>query len=355
MRFILWLTVWLRRLVLLVILFAIALALPVLWVEFTCKGTPLANDYTSLLPPESRRDESRTYTTYPEWHIVHVYEDYARVIETGDPQDFDFFSAIKGYWTSLCDLSKKAGAHGGFTGESKQTLYTIGVSFTAEMALKAAYEETIGRIATLVRGDTRAPLDNLSAQQAAQYAGFLSQTPWYKWNFARDADVLWNTNTGTPRDWERAVALTVENRVKSAYAGVIASAVEATGQDALTIRSIVKDIPPEALAAIPGVVVVGTRPEGIEIQTPRYAEFTRILQSMARQGAEFVEIAGNDDIMLTILSPAATTTGLTPIASFPRQGANDYRLLLEFKVWGLANRLREFEQSGLAIEHIHDY
>ena len=38
------------------------------------------------------------------------------------------------------------------------------------MALKAAYEETFGRIATWVRGSDRALLDDISARQAASQA-----------------------------------------------------------------------------------------------------------------------------------------------------------------------------------------
>ena len=41
-----------------------------------------------LLDAEWQRAESRTLTTYPEWHIVHAYDDYARVITDGDPHEF---------------------------------------------------------------------------------------------------------------------------------------------------------------------------------------------------------------------------------------------------------------------------
>ncbi len=356
MRFILWLTVWLRRIVVLVILIAIGLAAPIGYVEFMCKGTPLTNDYASILPEANRRPESRTYTTYPEWHIVHAYEDYASVIQTQDPHTYEFFPAIKGYWSSLCELKKTAEAHGGMDTSSKQTLYTIGASFTLEMALKAAYEETLGRIMTLVRGPTRAPLDDLSALQASAYADFLNQTPWYKWNFTSDANALWDANSGVPRDWERAIALGIENRTKALYAGVIGKAVDnVTGPDELTLRSVVKDMAPEALQAIPGVTVVATLPQGIEIETPRYAAFTQILMRIAEAGGSMVEIAGNDDILVTVLTDSPATPGITPLYSFQRQGTRDYRHLVEMKVWGLTNRLRELEAAGVTVEHVHDY
>ncbi len=353
MRVLLWVSVWLRRLVVAVLLLALVVAAPILWVETACRGAARAPDYAAVLPEEHRRDESRTYTTYPEWHIVHAYDDYARIVAAGDPHEFGYLRAIAGFWTSLCPLAERAAAHGGFTAESKQTIYTIGASFTAEMLLKAAYEETIGRLATLVRGDVRAPLDEVSAAQAAGYAAFLQQTPWYRWDFAGDAAALAAANSGTPRDRERAVALNIEYRAKALYAGVIARAVAAVGEDEPTIRSVVSGLAPDALAAIPGVEVIGPLGEGIEIETPRYRAFTVILQAIAAAGGDFVEIAGNDDILFTAIGPEAPPPGA--VASFRRQGAGDWRHLIDAKVWGLASRLRGLEAGGLTLEHVHDY
>ena len=67
---------------------------------------------------------------------------------------------------------------GEITTDTKLTIYTIGVSFTAELLAKAAYEETLGRIATLIRGAARAPLDDVSAGQARDYAAVRQQVPW---------------------------------------------------------------------------------------------------------------------------------------------------------------------------------
>src|SRR5690606_24305041 len=131
---------WLGRALMALLLLAAVLLSPIVWVETTCRGTATADSYTPILPPEHRRAESRSLLTYPEWHIVHAYDDYARVIATGDPDDFGFFRAITGFWSALCPLNRLAAQHGGVTGETKMTIYTIGVSFTAELALKALYE-----------------------------------------------------------------------------------------------------------------------------------------------------------------------------------------------------------------------
>lgn len=342
---------WLKRALLALLVVLVLLALPILRNEAMCRGTPLPQDHAPIV--EQTRDESRTFTTYPEWHIVHAYADYARVIAAGDPHDFGYLQAIGGFWSSLCPLTEMADEHGGFTTESKLTIYTIGVSFTAELAMKAAYEETLGRVATWVRGPDHSPLDRLSARQAAAYAGFLQQTPWYRWDFTADAQALDDAATSAFRDRERRLALGLEYRAKAAYAGAIAGAVAATGQDALTLRAVVTGLTAESLAEITGVTVIQQRPEGIEIETPRYRALTVILQQIAEAGGGMVEIAGNDDILLTAITDGPADLGA--IFSFPLQGSDQMRHLIVVKVPGLSARLRDLAASGARLEHIHDY
>ena len=343
---------WLFRGLIALVLLVLALLAPVAWNQMNCVGPVMPDSYAAILPEEHHRDEGRTLMTYPEWHIVHAYDDYARVIREGDPHDYAYFRAIRGYWTSLCALSRAAGQHGGAQGVIMQTVYTIGVSFTAELAFKAAYEETLGRVATWVRGDTRAPLDDLSAEQATGYAAFLQQVPWYEWDFEADRAALSAANTGQFRDQERNIALGLEFGAKAGYARAIARAVEMVGDDQLTLRMVVDRVPEDRLAGLEGVTVIGTRPQGIEIETPRYRELTRLMVTMAEDGARFVEIAGNDDILFTATSNGPAYGALH---SFDRQGYGDRRHLFLVKVRDLANLLRSLDTRGLTLEHVHDY
>jgi hypothetical protein len=337
----------LKRLVLLLVVLVLGLLSPVAYIESMCRpeGAPVVND--PLVGADWQRDEGRTLLTYPEWHIVHAYADYAEVIRTGAPQDFGFLSAIGGFWSSTCALSVASGPHGGFPWETKQMVYTIGVSFTAELLLKAAYEETIGRLFS----GTRAPLDDLSARQAADYAAFLQQTPWYQWDFTRDAAELEAAATPALRDRERRLALGLEYRAKAAYARVIAAAVAAVGADQLRLRAVVAGLDEAALAALPEVAVIETLPEGVVIEAPRYRAFTRLAEQIAAAGGEFVEIAGNDDILFTVITDQPGAEGA--IHSFPRQGNPGVRHLVLVPVSGLAGALRGLPVG--ALEHVHDY
>ncbi len=344
-----WLWKWVKRLLIVAVLLIAALLAPVGYVEVACRGgDAVASDYEPILPPEWHRAEGRTLMTYPEWHIVHAYDDYAQVITTDDPHDFGYLKAVGGFWGSLCALSEASPPHGGFDWTTKQTIYVIGVSFTAELMLKAAYEETIGRFYTWRRGPDHSALDDLSARQARDYAEFLQQTPWYKWDFQRDIAEQAAATEGTPRDNERRLALGLEFSAKSAYAGVIKQAVAGVGADALRLRMVVQATP-EQLVGLEGIETVESRPEGLILETPRYRELTKLMQEMATRGVEFIEIAGNDDIMLTAVADAPLPGALY---AKPRQGYGDTRSLMLMKVPQLAAFLRE---NGAMVEHVHDY
>lgn len=343
---------WAKRFVLALVVLTIVLLAPVAYVELACRGDAEPDTYAAILPPEHHRPETRTLMTYPEWHIVHAYAEYAEVIRTGDPHEYGFLRSVFGFWSSLCALSQASAAHGEIDSATKQMVYVIGVSFTLELGLKAAYEETLGRLFAVLRGSERAPLDMLSAQQAADYATFLQQVPWYKWDFRSDANALADTASDALRDTERRLALGLEYRAKAAYAGVIEQAVANVGADALTLRMIVNG-DQAVLSGWEEISVIGETGRGIEIETPRYRALTNLMLEMVAEGIDFVEIAGNDDILFTTNSAQPSVPDA--VFSAARQGFDDYRHLILVSVPELADRLRTMAAAGETVEHIHDY
>ena len=177
--------------------------------------------------------------------------------------------------------------------------------------------------------------------------------PWYKWDFQSDIDALDATATDALRDRERQLALGAEYGAKSAYAGLIAAAVVSAGADALTLRMIVTGPDLGFLQSQDGVTVVGTTDQGTQIETIRYRALTRLLSEFADRDVNVVEIAGNDDILLTVISDTATMEGA--LFSFARQGYGDYRHLLLVKVPNLMTRLRAIAAGPAQLEHVHDY
>ena len=343
---------WLWRGVLALLLVVVLLLLPVGYVELACQRPVVEDDYQPILTDaEWQRPESRTLMTYPEWHIVHAYDDFAKVISTGDPHEFGYLRSIRDFWTTLCPLAERSAEMGGFNNTSKMTIYTIGVSFSAELLAKAAYEETVGRIVATLRGEDRASLDDIYAAQAADYALFLHQTPWYYRDFRADRAALQAAPGDTLRDRERRLAIGLEYGVKAAYGDLLEAAVAATGEDATRMRVVVSGLASEELAALPDVTVIEEGDAYTVIETERFRLFTRLAERISAAGGDFVEIAGNDDIMFTALSDQPTHP--EAIFSFARQGYDDHRHLIVIPVTSLADRLRDMGE--LRLEHIHDY
>jgi hypothetical protein len=336
------------------------LLMPVGYVELACRGDAAEQTYRPLINDAAfQRSEANTYLTYPEWHIVYAYDGLAEALKSGDEHAFDYIASVNGFWRSTCALMRVADAHGGADSDTRTMIHTIGVSFTAEMAVKAAYEETIGRATAWIRGREKTPQDKEIAAMAIDYAAFLRQTPWYQYPFRREIGELWSTPTsGFVRGWERRFGIGLEFATKAAYARVIGGAVAATAPAKLTIRSVVSGIEAPDLASIPEVIVIGPRGQGLEIETPRYDLFTRILVEIAKRGGTIQEIAGNDDIMITLTTPEGADLRLqrgTVLHRMRRDGFRSDRLLVGLKVPDLAALLRDHPLADPGLEHIFDY
>lgn len=343
------------------VLFIVVLLSPAAYVEAFCHGAPKPQTFAPLITdPEQRRQEANTYLTYPEWHIVYAYDGLAEALKSGDEHQFDYWSSVKDFWSSDCALTEIADAHGGADSATRMTIATIGVSFTLEMGLKAAYEETIGRLAALWRGAEKSPQDIIARDMAADYAAFLRQVPWYKYPFQTSVDALWAAPIDDPvRGWERRLALGLEWESKIAYAGAIASAVDAVGQAKLTIFSVVSGLRADQLAAITDVKIAAEQGGKILIETPRYDRFTHILSEIVRAGGTIEDIAGNDDIMLSATLAAGSDDALlrrgTVISRLHRPGFGNERVLISVKVKDLGDILRAQPIADPGIEHIFDY
>jgi hypothetical protein len=344
------------------VLGVVALLSPVAYVESFCRADPDATAYQPLITdPAFQRAEANSYLTYPEWHIVYAYEGLAKTLETTDEYAFDYSASIAGFWRSFCALNQQANRHGGGDFNTRATIHVIGVSYTLELVMKAAYEKTVGRLFTVLRGPQKTPQDLYAAQMAADYAKFLQQVPWYKYDFETANAELWAEPVSSfARGWERRLALGGEFSAKSAYAGVIASAVEASGVAILRIRSVVSGLDATELGSIEGVDVVGTTPGGLIIETPRYRTFTHILEAIITRGGTVTEIAGNDDIMLSAVGwddPDLRTLKQGAVLSrIPRDGYDgSARWLIGVKVSELGPALDEIKDQGLTLEHIYDY
>ena len=82
----------------------VVLSVPILWIEVGCRTPrdPAARKRPPLVSDSGyARRESDSYLTYPEWHIVYAYDDFAAVLRNGDPSGFAYFGQISEFWSSL--------------------------------------------------------------------------------------------------------------------------------------------------------------------------------------------------------------------------------------------------------------
>jgi hypothetical protein len=351
---------WLRWPLAASVVAVIALLSPVAYVELACQDDPAGATYAPLITdPRWQRQEANSYLTYPEWHIVFAYDGLAHAVASGDEHRFAYVNSITNFWRSTCALTRVAGQHGGADWGTRSMVHTIGVSFTVEMLAKAAYEETVGRLTAWVRGSQKTPQDQAVTKIAADYAAFLRQTPWYEYPFHRKAQELWAAPIDQRvRGWERRIGIGLEFEAKAGYARVLAGAVAATEPAQLTIRSVISGLSASSLRTIDGVTVVGARAGGVEIETPRYAAFTRILAGIAKRGGTIREIAGNDEIMASLTAPEDTSFDSrlgTVLLRMTRDSLPGERLLVNVRLQHLAALLRTYPIGDPGLEHLFDY
>jgi hypothetical protein len=244
-------------------------------------------------------------------------------------------------------------------------LYTIGWSFTAELAIKGVYEETVGRLFEWSRGPEPTAEDAFVAADATAYARFLHQTPWYAYPFASRLDAFWRE---TPwggrhlaRKLERRTVVSAEYGVKAVYGALIGwASATALGDADLEIHTVVAGLQPDDLAEDTAIRVVRSLGnQRMLIRTPRYQAYTDVLVGLARRGRQVVEIAGNDRILMTVLLPPVTVPvppGAIQLFVVPVQsGTSRRRLGLDVEVERLTPVIRWLEASGAVIEHVYDY
>jgi hypothetical protein len=357
-----------RRLILALLALVVVVAAPIVWIETICTApqepggrapAPLVRDVGYA------RRLADTYLSFPEWHIVYAYEDFGGVLAQADESAFAYGRQIVGFWTSLCSLTRVATARADVSVDTRVMLYTIGWSFTAELAVKGAYENTAGRLFEWLRGPDKTPEDMFAARDLHAYAAFLRQTPWYEYPFARRLAAFWwetpLTGPGLARKLERRAVFTLEYGAKAVYGTLLGwASATALGASDLTIHTVVVGVEPAEVARDPRITVVRELGGGRTlIRTARYRAYTELLVDLARRGRDVAEIAGNRRILVTALipnGPLPSLPGATPLFEARMQSRPHLRRVgLDVIVERLAATIRALESAGAALEHIYDY
>lgn len=364
-------TRWLKRAALALLVLAALCAAPILWVETSCSGAGPRAAEPRLAglddEPKYRRAEGDSFLTFPEWNIVHAYADLAGVTRLRSESSFDYIDSVAGFWKSLCTATQAASAVGPATPDQKATNYIIALSFSAEMAIKGAWERTIGALSVAASGEHATAEDRFALRLYDDYAAFLKQTPWYQYPFAAELGRFWSQTPfveqglragGYLRKIERRVALSLEWGVKALYARAMAALAGLSPAD-LTIKSVVANLTDDDIAREPRINRIrDIAPGQTLIETPRYDAFTEIMRGFSKSGRSFLEIAGARRILTTVLvrEGAALDTKARLLFADPIQSRPGWRRAgYDVDVRNLTAHIAEVERQGAVFEHAYDY
>ena len=312
-----------------------------------------------------KKGEEQTFLTVPEWYLVFNPNEYADFLKRGNnPSDFPFFASIDEYWTLYDRVN--ALSEGMYPENSgyQMMLWVIGVSTTAEFIAKGAYENTIGRITRWTASEDT-PEDLLIQEAHGAYGELIYYEPWYVFPFAEYAGRAW---TDTPffganfiRKIERKLMFTGEFGFKALYAKAIGFGAQQAyeASDGLVTMHIVADS--AGLANVdPRIKVLRDFGGGDLIVTlPRWGGFTEIMPKLAEAGAEFVEISGNDEIVITTVEAEDSTkvpdNARLLFNSMVISPTGMKRSVYVVRVEDLGHVLNSLAPDDIRLEHVFDF
>ena len=314
------------------------------------------------------RPEDQTYLTFPEWYIVYSADEYAGFIASRRPSAFPYFEAVRQYWQGYYDVCGVTRDRYPFNADDHTMLAVIGASFTAENVFKGIYENTIGRASEWTASGGVTPEEAYGRQVAAEYGTFIHTVPWYSFPFWSKLRPLWDMPLGNPnvvRRVERRFALSMEYALKGGYGWAIEKATEsAYAPEDQEILARAEGVTPELAQHEPGLRIVQAGENGAAlVALPRYEAFTQLVPRLLGQGVRFTEIAGNHEIMVTVLAPSdwrysppeGAVLFSLPVPSQPSRS----RFALQVPVGSLQTVVddvaRPTPTGSVVLEHIYDY
>jgi hypothetical protein len=315
--------------------------------------------------PGYARPEDDTLLSYPEWYIVWSYQEKADYQQTHLPSGFPYFAAARQYWSSYCCISRLIRGKYSFNVGEQVMLVVIGSSFSVEYILKGLYEKTVGRLSEWTAHNEPTAEDQFASHVAREYADFVHVRPFYEFHFARQVPSLWRE---TPlwdahplRKWERKLFLTADYAIEAFYCWLIEKMTHLTyGSEPGVTYAWIEGGDNTALRLMLHVTLVKQVGDAAwVVGIPRYQEFTAVATSLSLQGMQFVEIAGNSQIVISVLAQQgwhysdsdAQPLFSTPVLTDPQR----QRVVLLCSVASLSGVLRAMPQGAASVEHVYDY
>lgn len=286
------------------------------------------------------RKLSQTYLVFPEWFIVYATDDLAKICKATYPSNFPYFLSIFQFWYAYIKVSMLTRKMT-FNFQYHIMLIIIGISFSMEMLIKGLYEKTIGRISWFLSGKKSTLEDQFLAEMTEEYGRFMHTIPWYKFDFPKWKHKLTGVvNTTFFRSNERRLFIKTDLWIKTIYARIIGKGVQTP--DELTLEAVITDN-----QKMPRIISI-----------PRYQDFDNFINQFPPKYENFLEIAGNKVICLSII-----TEGRAILPNYVKRlysltlltNANYQRVVIELNVEKLIEFVEFTKHREIKIEKIYDY
>jgi len=262
------------------------------------------------------KGEEQTYLSLPEWYLVFNPNEYAHFLKTGNnPSDFPFFASIDEYWTLYDYVNKLTAGVYPENSEYQTMLQVIGVSTTAEYMVKGLYENTIGRF-TRWTASADTPEDILIQQAHTAYAELIFTEAWYKFPFYSWAKKIWSEpdffGKNFIRKLERKISFTAEFVFKALYAKLIGFGAQTAYEQSDGLVTMQVKMDARLISSIdPRIKLLKDfGNNNLVVTLPRWGGFTAIIPKLAEAKIKFVNISGNDDILVTVITNKKTNENI---------------------------------------------
>ena len=341
----------------------VAVGGPALFIATQCYGNgtqpPVAFPEAARDLPNFTRPEAFTYLTLPEWLIVYGGDEYGQFIARQSPSGFRPSGPRSQSWSgygSVCGITKCEYRRNGVSPNARHHRRQL----TAENIMKGLYEGSIGRVTNGWRRVTR-PRTRMRYERR-RYGTFMHTTPWYN----SPSGPNWpgsggDASMGTAHPSEMGATVLPHGRIRVQGGLRMADrrgdrcGVRARGP---RIHASIEDVPPAVFAdgRVQSVRRVGQT--GHIVTMPRYEAFTQTALAMHAQGVRFLNIAGNDEILVTAIGPAGRAADVAParVAARTPLATDPARVRLALRVrWRLSRRDRALDRRGHGDQHLYDY
>ncbi|TPN77511.1 hypothetical protein FJ987_23295 [Mesorhizobium sp. CU2] len=299
-----------------------------------------------------------TWLAYPKSAAVHAARDYAAFVSKDQPSGFPYWTYVGRYWQDYAVVIRATSARGvDILDYAMPTV--IGTGLTIDGAVQWAYENTVGRVTEVIAGK-RIAADTYQAKVAADFAASLDSEPWSDFAYAQKRAELFAVEPATGDDSvrtsERKLAFGFADTVKQ-WCADLSKSVFADDPGPADIHVWAKGPVGEAARNEPDTLLerdLGA--DGTIFITRRSQAFTDMTPRLIDKGVSFVEIGGNDEILVTVLSSAEVAAPEGSRILFSHQVPIDpdtRRTALTVAVRKLHNVLPALAKAGARLERVY--